>query len=63
MLAKYEERRAVRQGRWESRDGFDGSIDPINPTSNDLSFTTLKNYQTEMDSHLMLLGLSEELST
>ncbi len=75
MLAKYDERRAVRQGRSESHDVFDDSIDPINPTSNNLSFTTLKNYQTETDSHLMSIkavpdccpplisGLSEELST
>ena len=75
MLAKYDERRAVRQGRSESHNGFDDSTDPINPTSNDFSFTTLKNYQTEIDSHLMSIkavpdycplltsGLSKELST
>jgi hypothetical protein len=28
----------------ENHNGFDDSIDPINPTSSDLSFTTLKNY-------------------
>ena len=75
MLAKYDERRAVRQGRSESHDRFDDSIDSINPTSNDLSFTTSKNYRTEMDSHLISIKavpdccppltsvLSKELST
>ena len=75
MLAKYDERCAVRQGRPERHDGFDDPMDSINPTSNDLSFTTLKNYQTEMRSHLMSIkavpdyrppvtsGLSKEPST
>jgi hypothetical protein len=74
MLAKYDERCAVRQGRPERHDGFNDPMDSLNPTSNDISLTTLKNYPTEMRSHLMSIkavpdccpsvtsGLSKELS-